>query len=340
VDTHRLRYFLRIAEEGSISRAARVLAIAQPALSRQMHLLEEDLGVTLFRRTSRGVELTDEGEQLRATTAAPLRQLELAMQWVGSPSGRVDRRLVLGMPSTVTPVLTGPLLSALSDAFPSVSVSVTVTDSGALIERMMKGEVDFAVIHGPPADERPFYNELLAEDVALVGGPGSDLESDRPVRFSDLADLPLVLPTVQPGLSYAIQHAALRQKITISARFETDSLHASKRMVQAGLAYAVLPRSTCADELVAGSLRAAPLIHPVITQYIGLAVRPQLELPRGFVTRFGSTIRDEVARLIETEAWPAATLLAPTAWKDDPHMERTDTRRRGSLPQGGFAASD
>jgi LysR family transcriptional regulator, nitrogen assimilation regulatory protein len=340
MDTHRLRYFLRIAEEGSISRAARVLAIAQPALSRQMRLLEEDLGVTLFRRTSRGVELTDEGEQLRATTAAPLRQLELAMQWVGSPSGRVDRRMVLGMAPTIVPVLVAPLLGALTGAFPNVGISVTVADSGQLVERMMKNEIDFALIHGPPADERPFYSELLAEDMALVGGPDAGLDSGRGVRFNALADLPLVLPTIQPGLTYTIQHTALRQKITISARFETDSLQVTKRLLEFGLAFAILPLSVCADEVKTGRLRYAPLIDPVITQHVGLAIRPQLDLPRGFVTRFGSIIRDETAHLIETGAWPA-TLLASASWKDDPHMERPETRRtRRTLPQGGFGASD
>ena len=92
----RLKYFLRIAEEGSITRAAGVLGIAQPALSRQLQLLEEDLGVALFRRTRRGVELTEPGERLRASTAGPLRQLELAVQYAGSPLARIERGLLFG----------------------------------------------------------------------------------------------------------------------------------------------------------------------------------------------------------------------------------------------------
>jgi LysR family transcriptional regulator, nitrogen assimilation regulatory protein len=340
MDTHRLRYFLRIAEEGSISRAARVLAIAQPALSRQMHLLEQDLGVTLFRRTSRGVELTVEGEQLRATTAGPLLQLELAMQWVGSPWGRVDRKLVLGMTPTVAPILVAPVLEALAAAFPHVSVSISVADSRLLIERMMRNEIDFAVVNGPPADDRPFYSELIAEDFVLVGGPSSHLDVHEAVRFTELADVPLVLPTVQTGLSSTIQHTALRLKVALSGRFETDSLQVSIRLVEANLAYAILPLSACSDEVRSGRLRCAPLVDPAITQYLGLAIRPHLELPRGFVTKFGSTIREEVAQLIESGSW-TAKLLASDAWTDDPHMERSELRSpRGTMPQGGFGASD
>ena len=95
MDTHRLKYFLRIAEEGSITRAAGLLGIAQPALSRQLQLLEDDLGVALFRRTRRGVELTEAGERLRASTAGPLRQLELAVHYAGSPLARLERYGIL-----------------------------------------------------------------------------------------------------------------------------------------------------------------------------------------------------------------------------------------------------
>lgn len=338
MDTHRLRYFLRIAEEGSMSRAARVLGIAQPALSRQIRLLEEDLGVTVFRRTSRGVQLTEEGEQLRATTAAPLRQLELAMQWVGSPLGRVERRLVLGMPATTACVLAAPLLDRLVATFPKISIRVAVADSGQLVDRMLKDEVDFAVLDAPPPGERLFYYDILTEDQVLVGGPASELEQGRAVSFSELAELPMVVPTLQTGLSNTLQNTALRRKITINTRFETDSLQVMKDLMGADLAYGVLPLSACGDEVDAGGLRYAPLRDPVITQHVGLAIRPLLELPRGFVTKFASTIRDESARLTTAGTWPA-TLLAPHEWKDEPHAQ-LEASPQGGVPQGRLGASE
>src|SRR6202042_3768507 len=133
MDTHRLKYFLRIAEEGSISRAAAVLGIAQPALSRQIRLLEEDLGITLFHRTRRGVHLTEEGERLRSSTAAPLRQLELAVRYPGSPLARIERGLLLGMPETAVAVLAAPLIASLTTVFPSASFSVSVGSTDQLV---------------------------------------------------------------------------------------------------------------------------------------------------------------------------------------------------------------
>jgi LysR family transcriptional regulator, nitrogen assimilation regulatory protein len=340
MDTHRLRYFLRIADEGSMSRAASVLGIAQPALSRQVRLLEEDLGVTLFTRTSRGVLLTEEGEQLRATTAAPLRQLELAMQWVGSPWGKVERGLILGMPAPIACILAAPLLGSLVAAFPKVNIRVVVADSVQLVERMLTEEIDFAVIHGPPPDERLFYHDLLAEHPVLVGGPAADLNRNQPVGFSALAQLPLVLPTLQPGLNHTIQHTALRQQITIDSRFETDSLQVAKSLIEAGLAYGIMPLSACGVEVEAGRLRYAPLCDPVLTQHVGLALRSQLGLPRAFVTKFGSTIRDEAARMIASREWPAE-LLATRDWSDEPHARAEVVHPpRGGMPQRSFGASD
>lgn len=341
MDTHRLKHFQRIADEGSISRAAAVLGVAQPALSRQVRMLEEELGVTLFRRTARGVELTAEGEQLRATTAAPLRQLELAMQWVGSPWGHVERGIALGMPAPVAAVLAGPLSVRLAEAFPRVKILLTVANSTQLFERMLKDEIDFAVIHGPPPDARLFYRDILSEQPVLVGGPGAQLDPDTPVDFASLAELPMVLPTLQPALNYTIQNTALRQKITIDSRFETNSLQVCKALIEADLAYGILPLAACAPDVARRRLRYAPLRDPVLTQNIGLAVCPEAALPRGFVTQFGVLVRDTAARLIESGTWPAAELLATQEWRDEPTTPSgTGERANTGLPERSFGAAD
>ncbi|XUL93879.1 LysR family transcriptional regulator [Streptomyces galilaeus] len=309
MDTHRLRYFLIIAEEGSISRAAGVLGIAQPALSRQVRLLEGDLGVTLFRRTSRGVQLTAEGEQLRATTAAPLRQLELAVRYAGSPVARVERGLHLGIPPTATGVLAVPLLGSLSAAFPRVTFRISVASTDQLVEDMLKGTVDVAMIN-PLPDDRLFYNDLLMEDLFIVGGPKTDLRPHQALAFSELAELPLVLPGSRTGIRNSVEKTALRLKVGLTSRFSTDSFRVAKDLIESDFAYGILPYSACRTEIEAGRLRHAPLRDPALTHRLGLAVTSQLELPRGFAAKVGDIIREETARLIKTGTW-AARLLPP-----------------------------
>ncbi|UXA07300.1 LysR family transcriptional regulator [Mycobacterium sp. SMC-2] len=304
MDTHRLKYFLQIAEEGSISRAAAVLGIAQPALSRQIRLLEEDLGITLFQRTRRGVHLTEEGERLRLSTAAPLRQLELAVRYAGSPLARIERGLLLGMVPTVAGVLAAPLLATLSAAFPNVHFRVSVAETDELVQRMLKGAIDLAVIN-PVSDDRLFYRHLVVEDLVLVGGPTCDLSPTSPVCFTDLAALPLVMPSAATGIRNTLEHTALRLKVGVTGRFSTDSLEVSKHLVETGLGYAVLPPGAVGADVDAGRLRWAPICEPGINHQLGVGATAALELPREFATKIGILLREEVARLTKSGLWPA-----------------------------------
>jgi DNA-binding transcriptional LysR family regulator len=307
MDTHRLKYFLRIAEEGSITRAAGVLGIAQPALSRQLQLLEEDLGIALFRRTRRGVELTEAGERLRASTAGPLRQLELAVQYAGSPVARLNRNILIGLLETSVDVLAAPLLGSLTAVFPNATFSVTVGSTEQLVESMLKGVVDVALIN-PVPDERVFYRELLVEDLVLVGGPESNLDPAAPVTFVDAVALPLVIPRSSAGIGTLLQNAALRAKVTVSHRITTDSVGSMKSLIEAGLVFGILPLSACQREVDGGRLRFAPLCEPALSQRLGVAATSALELPREVMVKVGTTIREEVGALVKSGRWPAEFL--------------------------------
>lgn len=312
MDTHRLKYFQRIAEVGSISRAAGLLGIAQPALSRQLQLLEEELGVALFRRTRRGVELTDAGERLRASTAAPLRQLELAVQYAGSPLARLERNMLLGLLETTVDVLAAPLINSLITVFPNAVFSVTVGSTDQLVDAMLKGAVDVALIN-PVPDERVFYRKMLIEDLVLVGGPQSLLEATHAVPFIDVVALPLVIPRSPAGIGHALENASLRTKVNMSYRTTSDSLQVTKTLIEAGLVYGILPLSACRREVDDGRLRFAPIREPALTQQLGVAATSQLDLPRELTVKLGNTIREEVAALIKSGRW-SAELLSPQPW--------------------------
>lgn len=312
MDTHRLKYFLRIAEQGSITGAAASLGIAQPALSRQIRLLEEDLGVALFRRTRRGVQLTEEGERLRASTAAPLRQLELAMQYAGSPIARLARGVRLGILDTTVDVFAAHLLSSLAAAFPKVTFSVETGSTDQLVEAMLKGAVDVAVIN-PVPDDRIFYRDLLTEDLVVVGAATSGLDFGQMMPFTELVELPLVVPRSHTGIGNVIENAALRRKVKISWRIATDSLALTKRLVAAGLVYGVLPLSACLNEIDSNQLRYTPLTEPPLTHRVGVAATSNLELPREVTAKVGNILREETAHLIKTGRWPAR-LLSPQPW--------------------------
>lgn len=128
------------------------------------------------------------------------------------------------MPETTAQILAAPLLERLADAFPKVHVATVVDESRQLVEHMLTGDVDIAVINGPAADERLFSTELLVEDVVLVGGPQCELSAEQPRSFGELAHLPMTLPRAEPGLRSLVEKTALTQQVFIDVRFETDSL--------------------------------------------------------------------------------------------------------------------
>lgn len=304
MDTQRLRYFLAIADEGSINRAAIVLGIAQPALSRQIRLLEKEIGAILFRRTARGVELTPAGRQLRASVAAPLRQLELSMIYAGSSFVRAERGLRIGLPATAARVLTLPLLDRLAAEFSLPGVNVAVGNYEELMGRMRDGTVDVAVIE-PPLDARVQYEDLLTEELVVVGGAASGLSPDRPVRFTDLADHCLVFLSSETGIRDSLEHTARRLKTRLVSRHTTDSLELARDLIESGHGYGVLPLSACAAEVADKRLRYAPLHDPRLTQRLGIAVTSQRQLTREITDTVSRIIREQTAMLIRHGVWNA-----------------------------------
>ncbi|WP_262403538.1 LysR substrate-binding domain-containing protein [Actinomadura sp. CNU-125] len=239
------------------------------------------------------------------------------MFYAGSPLARVERGLHLGLPPTAADVLAGPLLAALGGEFPEFSFHVTVAGTNTLVQKMLKGAIDTALIN-PVADDRLFCRDLLIEDLFVVGGPRSGLRPDRPLKFADLADLPLVLPGSRVGIAGTVENTALRRRLKIRSRFATDSLPVAVSLMESGLAYGVLPLSACGKEIAAGRLRHAPLCDPGLTQKLCAAATMHLELPRELAHKVGDIIRRQTHLLTQTEEWPA-TFLAKEEW--DPNND-------------------
>jgi DNA-binding transcriptional LysR family regulator len=312
MEIRRLKYFLQIAEEGSMCRAANVLGIAQPALSRQVRLLETQLGVPLFIRSQRGVQLTEDGEQLRAALRRPMRDIELALQNVGAPSSPIEAIIVLGMSSATANILVLPFLKQASAAFPNVKFSIIDRESGELIEGLIRGEIDIALVHGPLPDERLFEQDILSEDLMLVGGPATRLEPTTPVTFLEMSQHPLVLPRHHhQGVRAILEKTALRINAPIQVVLEMDSLQLTKELVESNTAFTIMPFSAFGREHELGRLRYAPIRDPVLTQTLFFAVRQHLVVPRRFVWELGILVSREVARLVASKAWPATVLYTP-----------------------------
>lgn len=290
MEIRRLGYFVRIAEEGSLTRAAEFLRIAQPALSRQIRLLEEELGVVLFKRTARGMQLTEEGEYLRSAVAGPLRAMELALQNVRSFSARIEGNFAIGMPSSIGELLAKPLALRFGSEFPAIRLRIVEGITGSLIDWLNRGMIDFALLEESSRDERLTNRELFAEPLMLVGAADSKLNPRRALPFRKVAALPLILPTHHLGIRGLFNDAMTRLRIAADIRFEADSCQLIKALVESGRGYALLPRSYFLKEYRQKRLRYCPVVEPELMFTAVLASRRNAH----------ATISSAETRVIET----------------------------------------
>lgn len=259
MEIRRLSYFVRVAEDGSLTRAAGMVRVAQSALSRQMRLLEQELGVTLFERNARGMRLTNDGQRLLSSVAAPLRELELAIQGIRSSSSRGAANLAIGLPPSIADLMGSSLALQLQSAFPDICFRLIEGPTGGLVDWLTRGMIDFAVLEEVSRSDVLIEQQLLSLPFMLIGPPGMAAPSGCHVRLEEALALPLIVPSHHLGIRAAINDAAQRIGVGLDIQIEADSTRLTKQLVQSGIGYALLPERYVLDEVMAGQLRGWPL---------------------------------------------------------------------------------
>jgi LysR family transcriptional regulator, nitrogen assimilation regulatory protein len=262
MEIRRLQYFVCIAELGSLGRAADILRIAQPALTRQVRLLEQELGVTLFTRSRRGMQLTDEGSQLLSDVTEPLRQLEGALQNMRSLTSGLNGQVAVGMTPTVTYFLAQPLLERMAEVAPDVVLRIVEGTGLHLGEGLISGELDMGLLYEALHDHRLVNHDLLTEDLVVVGAPGSGISADRMLSIGELTKLPLILPNPKNGLRSITERYAAKYAVHFQIKYVIDSFPVLKEMVGNGHGYTITPLSSVLKEVEAGDLVYSPLQNP------------------------------------------------------------------------------
>ena len=181
MDIRQLRTFSCVAELGSLSKASDTLRVAQPALSRQIKLLEHELRAELFTRNGRGMVLTDAGRLLLARTAGIVRQIDQVRDEIQSAGGPPSGRVVLGLVPTVSCVISARLARRTVDKYPGISLCIVESYSGHLMEWLHRGEMDLALIYGPSSDLHLTVQSLGRDPIVAVGPRGSGLSQKKQV---------------------------------------------------------------------------------------------------------------------------------------------------------------
>ena len=289
MDLGRLRFFVHVADAGSFSRAAAGLHMSQPALSRQVLLLEEELDQRLLVRTGRGVELTDSGRALLAHAQGIFELAERArvdlQERRESPRGHVT----IGLPPRVALALTADVVERFRAAFPDSVITVVEALSIRLREWLMAGRLDLAVLFDPPSSPQ-LHLETVAREPLIVMGP-----TPLPVRMrlADVAALPLVLPSGPNALRQLLEKETQPRGLPLRVVAEVDSVQTVLSLVARGVAHSVLPASATRAWTYAEKPHVAAIHAPVIRNRVVLAI-PKAR-PATRASRFTADLLRELA---------------------------------------------
>jgi LysR family nitrogen assimilation transcriptional regulator len=235
-----LRYFVKIVDAGSFSRAATVVHVAQPALSQQVAELEERLGVMLLQRSARGVRPTAAGEILYREASEILHQLDQLPSAI-SPSSREPKGTVsLGFAVSLAPKLVGGVLEECRTSLPKVTLRVSDGDSLSLEDRIASNSVDLAVLYEDEFATAMTRKPLFRQKMYLISRvPLPDQEN--PISLQQIAEIPLVLPGAPNGRRALIDRMFAAAKLTPNIVLEADSLASEMWAVRTDVGCTILP---------------------------------------------------------------------------------------------------
>ena len=219
MDLKQLEYFVRVAELGSFTRAAIALDVAQPALSRQVRLLEVELRQALLTRNGRGASPTEAGKLLLEHGRGILHQVERAREELGRVRGALAGRVAVGLPPSVAKVLALPLIREFRRRMPEATLSITESLSVAMQESLTQGRLDIALLYNPVPSPGVEITPLLDEDLFLVQRRGDKAGgSAKAVPLRDIALMPLVIPSRPNAIRMQVEAelANLRLRPTIA----------------------------------------------------------------------------------------------------------------------------
>jgi LysR family nitrogen assimilation transcriptional regulator len=247
MELKQIESFVRVAELGSFTKAAAALGMPQPLLSRHVRQLEVELHQNLLIRNGRGVSLTEAGTVMLEHGRGILHQVVLAQEELGSVRGALGGKVSIGLPPSLSKLVTVPLTLAFRKALPQAQLSLGEGFSVVMVEGLRAGRLDMAVLYNPPPSPELEMTLLHEDALILIAGKKSTHSTVKlkpTMALAALAELPLILPSRPNAFRLLIETEMLRVNCKPQIALEIDGLNAILELVKEGLGYAVLPAYT------------------------------------------------------------------------------------------------
>lgn len=276
MNLRRLKYFVKIVDIGSLTQAAEVLHIAQPALSQQVATLENELDQQLLIRTKRGVTPTEAGKILYGHARTILRQCEQAQTAVINAGQVLSGQVSIGLaPGTAASSLTMPLLQTVRDQFPEVLVYLHENSGSVLNEKVMNGQLDMAVLYDRAPTAGINSMPLMKEDLFLVGAtdyPGASVD------LADVAQMSLFLPRDYSAVRKRVDEAFSLRRLSARIIGEIESISTLTSAISSGMGVTVLPESAARSLVGSTDAWMSRINSPSLSLPLSLNISARLPL--------------------------------------------------------------
>lgn len=273
----RWQVFLRVADAGSLSKAATALGMPQSMVSRAVAHLERQCGERLFVRTGRGVVPTELGARLLPRVAQLAADAETLLEDIRAASGRPAGEVTIGLLPSAVPRFAGPLIAAVQAQMPGVRLHLMEAASAMLEEHLREGRLDMAVVLREDAASVGDERMLARVPLHVVGRRGDAVLARGDVALAELSGLPLVVPARPHLLRARLDRLAAEHALRLQVAVEADSVQLQYEVAAAGGGYAIASVGAGRLDERLGSAR---IVRPELERFVVLAESPRRPLTR------------------------------------------------------------
>ena len=300
MDIKQLKYFISIADLGSMTRASESLNIAQPALTQQIAKLEADLRARVFDRGTSGVKLTPAGEVLYRYAKSIIKQVDDARLAVSDEDRHPTGKVTIGIPGSTGKLLSVPLLQKLKKQG-RVLLEIVERPSAELPPLVANGKLDVAVVVDAIPGRGVTLSPILLEDLLVVAARHA-LGARRSLTLKEVAAAPLVLPSRPSTIRQRVETALMDAQLTCQLVGEVSATDMLVRVVRAGIGWTLLPWSAVSEDICRGELVALPIRNLRLRRELAICISDTLPLSNASQLVKDSIV--EIARqLVSSRKW-------------------------------------
>lgn len=279
MELRQLRYFVAIVDHGSLSRAARVLHIVQPALSQQLQQLEEELGASLLHRSSRGMQATDAGKLFYEHAQAILKQVSDARSAVTQSTDKPSGTVALGIPQSASAALAFPLLKTIREVYPDIHFQLTEELTGNLHEQLRSGRLNLAILFDDGQLSQFNCWPMVEEEMLYITCKNSRFASrQKQISLQQALQSTLILPSILHGVRPRIEQVVAQAGLQTQEVIDITSIAILKSALMADMGATILPASPMLAELERGEMQAWRLADARLSRTVTLCASKNIPL--------------------------------------------------------------